>query len=88
MRVANRDCRKFVNSLRPFEGSNLEGYFMGDAYVVSSYGWFPLFVNKGGKWYTHEEKYSVSTSKQKNQSYPDGEVQVISFSELKGLAKI
>ena len=88
MKVANRDCREFVNKLKPFEGSNLSGYFIGDVYVVSSYGWFPLFVNKGGKWYTHENRYSVTTSKHISQSYPKGKVQVLPFSELKDLAKL
>lgn len=88
MKVANRDCREFVNNLRPFQGSNLSGFNRGDVYVVASYGWFPLFVNKGGRWFTHEEKYSVSTSKQRTQSYPNAEVQVVSLSELKDFAKL
>lgn len=88
MRVANRDCSNFVNNLRPFKGSNLSGFNRGDVYVVASYGWYPLFVNKGGRWYTHEEKYSVSTSRQRSQSYPKGVVQIVSLSELMDLAKL
>jgi hypothetical protein len=73
-KIANKHASKYVSEQRPFKGNNLEGRWIGDDYyVVISYGWYPLYLYcaKSCEWYTHDERYSVSTSKQKSQARPE-----------------
>ena len=79
VKTSNIKCRTLVQSLKPFNGSNLFAVrISGNAdlnlterYVVYSYGkHFPLFVNQDGIWYENQDRYSVSTSKHRSQSHP------------------
>lgn len=85
MKIANRDARRFVQRLHPFEGNNLYGNNWcsnpssgdpGDSgYVVYSYrpDW-PLFVcihlDGRDRWFENRERYSVTTSKHRTQAHP------------------
>ena len=56
------------------------------AYVVYSYGYhFPMYANIAGKWYGNKDKYSRTTSKQQNQTRPNGEINFVSTEELNSL---
>ena len=71
MKVSNNRSRPFVQNKKEFKGNNLFAVNKGDKYVVYSYGeHFPLFVFSNGTWYENEDRYSVTTSKQKTQSHP------------------
>ena len=70
-RVSNKNCRKYVENQEEFKGSHLCGKKLSDrVYVVWSYNWYPLWACIDGKWYGHNDRYSVSTSKQTTQSMP------------------
>jgi len=72
MKVANKNCREYVERREEFNGSNLYGVWERGVYVVYSYGrHFPLLVCKGNTWYFNESKYSQSTSRHLSQSRPD-----------------
>lgn len=71
MKTTNKNAKSFVREKKPFRASNLEGLFIGDCYVVLSYGWYPLFVwTREEGWICNTERYSVSTSKQSGQCHP------------------
>lgn len=74
-RIYNTDARDYVENLKPFRGSNLEGRweqdYRGDwGYVVTSYGWYPIFIHKYKKWFETNNRYSSSTGKQMSRSRP------------------
>lgn len=70
MKTTNQKCREYVQNRVEFTANNLKGVQVGEIYVVYSYGWYPLFIHDGEKWYENYEKYSVSTSKQRTQAHP------------------
>ena len=71
MKVANKNCKTFVENMQEFKGNNLEGKFNSNGnYVVLSYGWYPVFINKGNKWFEVVDKYSSSTARQMYHSRP------------------
>lgn len=87
MRIANKDCGRFVRGGKPFIGNNLFAE-LGDngAYVVYSYGHhFPLYAKISGKWYGNKDKYSVTTSKHKSQASPGVEVCWVSTKQLQDI---
>jgi hypothetical protein len=74
-RTTNRNASDFTKDKIPFKGSNLEGKWISTrdnqwAYVVTSYGWYPIYVFKYGKWFEVGGRYSSSTGKQMRYSYP------------------
>ena len=73
LRSANYKARDLVQNKIPFKANNTDGEYIGDTYIVSSYGWYPIFIYKDGRWYENKDKYSVSTSKQTSQLRPFGE---------------
>jgi len=67
--TTNPDSFKYTKALLPFRGSNISGFWEtdksgGNVYVVLSYGWYPIFLYKEGRWYQVVDNYSSSTSKQ------------------------
>lgn len=73
IRIANRNARRYVETLTPFIGSNLFAEFRTDRYVVYSYGsHFPLFIysHLTSRWYANSDRYSQTTSKQRSQCFP------------------
>tara|TARA_B110000503_G_scaffold143025_1_gene242166 strand:- start:1784 stop:5524 length:3741 start_codon:yes stop_codon:yes gene_type:complete len=86
-KVSNKESSQYARNKEPFNGSNLSGKTMPNkAYVVLSYGYYPLYVYKYNKWYENNEKYSVSTSKQQSQSRPTNSTIKKSTEQLKKLA--
>jgi len=86
-RVANKDCRIYVERCVVFQASNLDGRWHGrlsKIYVVSSYGWYPLFVRAtSGNWYEVDDGYSMITKKQIRQARPCYETTVVTTAVLK-----
>ena len=73
VKVANNNCRQYIESLTEFKGSNLFSESNTKYYVVYSYGYhFPilLYVRAGATWFINNDKYSRSTSKHQSQTYP------------------
>lgn len=73
--TSNSKADYYTRAQLPFRGSNLEGYWTKDGkgvpcYVVKSYGWYPVFIFRQGKWYEVSDKYSSSTAKQMHKTYP------------------
>ena len=74
-KTPNYQSGDFTKAQLPFEGSNLQGYWTKDRngvkyYVVKSYGWYPVYIYKEGKWYENFDRYSSSTGKQMNNARP------------------
>ena len=74
-KTPNYQSGDFTKAQLPFEGSNLQGYWAKDRngvkyYVVKSYGWYPVYIYKEGKWYENFDRYSSSTGKQMNNARP------------------
>lgn len=74
-RTSNINARSFTKDKLPFKGSNLEAKWENTqdnewAYIVYSYGWYPIYVFKYGKWFQIDSSYSSSTAKQMRHSYP------------------
>jgi hypothetical protein len=71
MKISNIRARGFVQDRLPFKANNLFAVNKNNKYIVYSYGThFPLFMYSNGTWYENQDKYSVTTSKQKTQSHP------------------
>lgn len=88
-KTTNSKCREFVAEKTEFKANNLKGVWVGEIYVVYSYNWFPLFVYNRGRdvWLENEEKYSVSTSKQKGQCHPHTDTVKANLTELQDLVR-
>ena len=74
-KTANYQAGDYTKAQLPFQGSNLEGRWTKDRngvkyYVVKSYGWYPVYIYKEGKWYENFDRYSSSTGKQMNRARP------------------
>ena len=74
-RITNVHASDYVNELKPFKGSNLEGKwekdYRGDwGYVVTSYDWYPIYIYKYKKWFEVDDRYSSSTGKQMSKARP------------------
>ena len=70
-RVANQDCRSYVERKEEFEGSNLYARKIGKIYVVYSYGeHYPMFLFRKGWWYENSDGYSPSTGKHHSNARP------------------
>jgi septum formation inhibitor MinC len=99
--ISNTSAYLFTKALMPFKGSNLTGYWRQDRngvplYVIYSYGWYPVFIWKSGKWYEVTGRYSSSTGKQMSNADPsrgenrwdrnlEAEVYLLSPDEMKEL---
>ena len=92
-RTPNYNAKAYTKAQLPFEGSNLRGYWRttinGKIYVVESYGWYPVYIFKDGKWYEASDRYSSSTGKQMYASQPyrwndtlDSQVYLLSRQEM------
>ena len=78
-RVANKDCRSYVERKEEFEGSNLYARKIGKIYVVYSYGeHYPMFLFRKGWWYENSDGYSRSTGKHHSNARPyyNGEAEI------------
>ena len=96
-RTPNNTAWEYSTATIPFKGSNIEGFWEQNSkgewyYVVQSWGWYPVFLFKNDQWYTVDDTYSSSTSKQMAQSRPriyfdqlNSEVVSVSKTEIKDL---
>jgi hypothetical protein len=83
----------------PFKGSNIEGQWNVNNnndwyYVITSYGWYPVFLFINDQWYRTLETYSSSTRKQMSQVNPvkfdsnlNANVMSITKDEMEGLIR-
>jgi hypothetical protein len=90
-RIANRDCRTYVQKRHAFEGSNLfalhrvVGTYPTDSrhYTVYSYDYhYPMFVYAGGRWFENADRYSVSTAKHRSQAHPHPDTETVKLSSV------
>lgn len=96
-KTPNNTAWEYSTATIPFKGSNIEGFWDDNSkgewyYVVQSWGWYPVFLFKNDQWYTVDDTYSSSTSKQMSQSRPriyfdqlNSEVVSVSKTEIKDL---
>jgi hypothetical protein len=87
-RVANNKAYEYIEKLEEFQGSNMQGRWLGignvraekdKLYVVYSYGsHFPMYIYdaKEQKWLGNSDKYSRSTTRQQQQARPSGQIDV------------
>ena len=88
IKTTNVTASDLVKHRVPFKGSNVTGELIGDVYVVTSYGWYPIFVYKNGKWYKNNQGYSNTTKKQMRQVGPSGvEITPLTKDELTSLIR-
>jgi len=81
IRTSNTKARDVVTNKIPFKGSNTHSkYYDNGSYVVFSYDWYPIFVNKDDQWFENEDGYSMSTKKQMSQLRPYNSGLIISTS--------
>ena len=85
LKTANYTARDLVKAKIPFQGSNTSAEWVGNVYVVSSYGWYPIFVYKNGRWFENSKRYSMSTGKQMSQLRPDNDTTKMTRDELNDL---
>lgn len=89
MKTTNKRSRNFVETMTPFQASNLSGKFctINRLYIVYSYNWYPLlvFCFKTDKWFENSEKYSASTSRQLSQCRPHANTTLVTHEQLKSL---
>jgi hypothetical protein len=74
-KVTNNTAYEYATAKMPFKGSNIEGQWKVNNnndwyYVISSYGWYPIFLFMNGRWYRTLDTYSSSTRKQMSQVNP------------------
>jgi hypothetical protein len=81
--TSNKTGRDLVMAKIPFKGSNTHAEYKYGTYVVYSYDWYPIFVNKDGQWFENENRYSMSTAKQMSQLRPMGQGEIIKVSKQK-----
>jgi len=100
VKVANKNCRDYVKSRKPFNGSNLWGVWHNSTlvesndrqYVVYSYGHhFPIYIfdEATNQWFANKDKYSQSTTRHQSQARPiweGSEMQWLSTDAMRLLA--
>lgn len=72
-KITNKSMSTFAKSKIPFKGSNVSGFWEDDPmgvkqFVITSYGWYPIFIFKNKVWHQVSDKYSSSTSAQMGQT--------------------
>ena len=72
-KIANYTMSTFAKGKIPFIGNNVEGFWDTDPkgvnqFVITSYGWYPIYIFKDKFWYQVSEPFSKSTSKQMGQT--------------------
>ena len=81
MKIANKNCREYVQRREPFQGSNLWGAWIkstlvessDEQYVVFSYGHhFPIYIfdQDTQQWFANKDKYSLTTTRHQSQARP------------------
>lgn len=71
-KVSNNSVKPLVINRVSFKANNIFAEHWKGSYAVYSYGHhFPLFVFLNGVWYENNDKYSVTTTRHKNQTRPN-----------------
>lgn len=75
-KISNIDGYSYVAAKIPFKGSNVEGYWETNnknkwIYIVTSYGWYPIFAFIDNVWYEVNDSYSSTTSKHMSKVRPN-----------------
>jgi hypothetical protein len=84
MKTSNQKARAQVQQLQPFKGNNTFAEYLGNVYVVYSYGkHWPLFAKINGRWIENENRFSVSTSKHHSQLHPLEKTRKMPVDEMK-----
>lgn len=88
MKTTNARCRPLVQARLPFKANHIFAKWIGDLYVVYSYGLhWPLFVwhgsHENGRWYENEDGYSRTTSKHRSQAHPLTDTEKLSTAYLR-----
>lgn len=74
-KVTNNTASEYATAKMPFKGSNLEGQWDVNRknewyYVITSYGWYPIYLFINNQWYRTLDTYSSSTRKHISHSNP------------------
>jgi hypothetical protein len=74
-KTPNNKASEYSSAKIPFKGSNLEGKWDVNRknewyYVITSYGWYPIYLFINDKWFKTSDTYSMSTAKQMSQVNP------------------
>jgi hypothetical protein len=74
-KTPNNKASEYSSAKIPFKGSNLEGKWDVNRknewyYVITSYGWYPVYLFINDKWFKTSDTYSSSTRKQMSQVNP------------------
>lgn len=87
-RIANRDASSYVRRRQEFKGSNMFSIYLGDRYVVYSYGaHWPMFIHADGTWFENQDKHSRTTSKQRGQAHPRTATTKLSIEQMVSIAQ-
>ena len=81
----NKNAKHYVLNFKNFKGSNLIGKNTNNAYVVLSYGYYPIFLYKDGIWYENDNSYSHSTKVHMAHTRPTSDTILLNTEELKEL---
>ena len=87
IRTSNKKSPNFVSNMIPFKASNMDGKWVYDKFVVSSYGWYPILIWFKGTWFENKDRYSPSTARQishASRELPENRI-VISYDEIKNI---
>ena len=70
-RIANKNCRRYVENREEVDGNNLFARWHGKVYVVYSYGeHYPMFMYRKGWWYENSDSYSRTTGRHHSNARP------------------
>ena len=74
-KITNNSAYEYTAGKLPFKGSNLEGkwsvnQYNESYYVVTSYGWYPIYLFINNQWFRVLDSYSSSTRKHLSHSNP------------------
>lgn len=87
-KTSNAKARQLVQKRESFVGSNTYGEWVGNTYVVYSYGpHWPMFIWVNSQWYQNEERYSVTTSKHSSQVHPHMVTLKVSLQKMQSLIR-
>lgn len=84
-KIKNDKAREYTENFIPFVGNNLSGMaFPNGDYLVSSYGYYPIWYYKKSeeKWYGNKDKFSVTTAKHISQSRPTYDANMVSNDQM------
>lgn len=92
MKTKNTEAKAFVHNCQPFKANHLSGETINGVYIVKSFGHYPIFAYKDGKWYENTQPFILpngneanNTKKQATQVRPTGEITNVNLAEISEL---